>query len=469
MVPSFWSQALISVAGSLVSRLTMMAGLALCARYLFGPAEIGLWGTLFAITLYLVPLGTLRYEVAVLLPEKDEDAARIVVGTIALSLLATVLCSIAATAALLSGMPRWLLGDEVPAGVLALLPLLLFSQCLRQLALAWLSRMKQFRAFAATEVLQSVLVIGLPTLAGILFHGHVVTFAIASAMGYLLSAMATVATSQRYGFPVPAPSILSGTILRKRKAPRPARRDTRWRIDWPTIGATLRRYRAYPRYLVPYSLSGGLVLHLLVVVFASVYGIGIAGAYLLANRLVYAPALLFVGPLRQVFYAYGTTSAGRLDAESLRRMRHLLTVLVFVTPLGAWLAYDWGAGLVGAWLGANYVGITQYMQILLIAGAAHLLTGWLDRTYDLLGHQLLSVKLQLFSDCIVFGTTVALALAGVAIIPTLQVFALLTVTAELLWLGVTLTIAGQPRSFVVGLYGMLSSVVAGVIGWRLIG
>lgn len=448
---SFWVHAAQSIAGGLLSRLIMLMGLALCAKYLYSEGEIGSWGALFGITLYLVPLGTLRYEVAVQLPAETRIAQHLVLGSLITSSIAVVII------ALLASLLAWqdLLGS-IPPSLIFLVPVLMFSQCLRQLALAWISRRRQFGRYAFAEVLQSLLVVGLLAISGLSFPGHSHSFVLASALGYVLAAIVT----GWLAFPLPGASHggTPGPGWAEGDVAMPTRPLARARIAWSEAGSALRRYAVYPRFLVPYSLSGGLVQHLQVAVLAFYYGLDVAGAFALAHRFVYAPASLLVAPLRQVFYVHGTVVGGRLDDRTLSRMRRLLCTLVAIVPVAAFGVGAFGIGVLEAWLGPAYARTSECMRVLLAVGAVNVLTGWIDRIYDLLGRQRMSVMLQVSADTVIFGTVMGMVLHGFDASSTIATFAALMLSYELIWLAISLRVAGQTRRFICCIFAALLGI-----------
>ena len=59
---------------------------------LYSPEAFGLYQLFLSITFILVPLSTFNYEVAILIPERDEDALSILLGTILIATTFSLLC-----------------------------------------------------------------------------------------------------------------------------------------------------------------------------------------------------------------------------------------------------------------------------------------------------------------------------------------------------------------------------------------
>ena len=144
---------LILMGGTLLSQLIPLAISPLLTR-LFSPEEFGMFGVYFSITMIISVFITGRYEMAIILPEEDKDAANIV----ALSLLITTL---------ISGLLFFLvLVFKYPVSVLLkspgienklfLLPVTMFAIGSYQTFNYWNNRKEKYKRLALSRVTRSV-------------------------------------------------------------------------------------------------------------------------------------------------------------------------------------------------------------------------------------------------------------------------------------------------------------------------
>src|SRR5208282_684004 len=121
---------------------------------LYGPGEFGQYGSFLSVAAVLSAGLTLQYSGALMLPDKDEEAA---------SLSAAAGCSavaltVAFTLAAVFFPAGWLALVRAPAltGWLWLIPLAALFAALNQILIAWCARRKTFRPAAAAQVARSL-------------------------------------------------------------------------------------------------------------------------------------------------------------------------------------------------------------------------------------------------------------------------------------------------------------------------
>lgn len=412
---SFKSNVLVGLAGGVAGRLVTLVSLTICAKFFYTQEDIGYWGTLFSIAMFIAPLAIWRYELAIVLPDTKEKARLIALGAIILITVATLLVSIV----IMLDIPRKLFPDFVALDIVVLLPLLLFQQNVRKVAEYWLIRLKKFYVVAALDLTQSLLVAFFAIGLGYFYSGNVVIFSYANFIAIVLGSGVFVIVAIRNG-------LLSGT---KRFGFRQGLRE-------------LVVYKAYPLYLTPYTLSNGLNQYAFIIMLTASYDASLSGAYVLAHRLVYAPVLLLVTPIRQVFYSYSSTHDGRLDAESKARQKRILSYLVWVVPPAALTGSLVIEQILSRFLGDGFKEAVDIAQILVFTASANILAGWMDRTYDLLGKQRVSVVMQLASDVTIFTIAVCLIYNGYESMFVIKTFAMLLLAYQFIWLFVTLRVTG---------------------------
>lgn len=117
---------------------------------IYTPAEFGLFAVYMSMASILTTLSTGRYEIAVLLPEKDEDAVN--VAALALVLVTGVCLLTFLVNGVFNKSIARLLGNPAVAPWLYLMPLTVFAAALYEVLYYWANRKRQFKRLAVTKV-----------------------------------------------------------------------------------------------------------------------------------------------------------------------------------------------------------------------------------------------------------------------------------------------------------------------------
>ncbi len=121
----------------------------------------------------------------------------------------------------------------------------------------------------------------------------------------------------------------------------------------------------------------------------------------MAARAVYLPVALIASSMNDVFYEKAATELkhGRLEKFVTRLLR---IQVVLAAPWLVLTAFD--AKLVfGLALGAKWIPAASYATVLAFAGFMYFLTAWLDRLFDIRGHQKLSLILEFAGNFLSIG------------------------------------------------------------------
>jgi len=438
-ISGFWKAILVTFSGGIASRLVTLVSMAVCAKYFFSQADIGYWGTLFAVAMFIAPLATWRYELAIVLPKSTATAKQVAYGT---ALLVLVLTAIIAFSILI-GVPDYYADRFIAIDIVYFLPLLVFAQNIRKVAEYWLIRIREFRAIAYLELTQSLLIAAFCIGFGWALSSHIKIFSIANFIAIVL-----------------------GSFLFLYFALRKGMFKDRHTLSLKSSVAALKEYRAYPLFVTPYSISNGLNQHAFVILLSSSFGASLAGAFVLASRLVYSPALLLVMPIRQVFFSYGSGSEGVLDDDSKKRLKLLVYFLALTVPPVAISLSEILHWLLTSFLGSEFSEATTIVKVLVLGAFANILTGWLDRLYDLLNRQRLSVVLQVTLDIFKFLIILGMVFLGYSGMTVVYAYAVLLVLTEVFWLVARLTLAGWAKRSILHLSALLvgtSALAYGVL------
>jgi O-antigen/teichoic acid export membrane protein/2-polyprenyl-3-methyl-5-hydroxy-6-metoxy-1,4-benzoquinol methylase len=370
----FVSNVLTLMTGNGLSQLINIAGTLVLAR-LFAPDAFGSFALFVTLVSFLSVLGGGRYELAIMLPEKDEEAANV------LFLAVLVLTGVAGISLLLVALfhapVARLLGDDRLNLWLWAAPLALFINGLYQVQGVWFGRMKRFRRVATARVFQSSGIV-LGQLGLLVVHPG--GFALVG--GWII------------GQSIGSFCLLSQLLYSDGRFLWQAR-------DWALVREAVGRYRNFPMYKAPHSFISNASSQLVIVILRMFADLNLVGLYSMAARAVYLPVTLIASSMNEVFYEKAATELkyGHLERFVTRLLR---IQLVLAAPLLVLVAYD--AKLIfGFFLGPKWVAAGAFAAILAFLSFLYFLTSWLDRLFDVRGRQKICLILEVTGNVLSLG------------------------------------------------------------------
>lgn len=411
---SFVSHVITLVSGAGVSQSVNALGTLILAR-LIAPTDFGFFALFVTVVSLVSVFGGARYELAVMLPEDDGDAANVAVVAVLAGLgIATI--SSAAILVLREPLARFL-GDPRIASWLWSVPVVLLLNALAEVSRNWFGRTKHFRVVAAARVLQSVAVFGgqvglwalhvnggMALIGGWLLGQTVWTFVL---LGYLLAKFGRFINSA-----------FDASLL-------------------PKLAA---KYKAFPIYRAPYSFIANGAAQLIFVILRFFCGLDVIGLYLLANRAVYFPVVLFGGSMGQVFYQKAATE---IKTESLEPFvtRLVRTQIAIGAPILIFFAFE-APLLFDTFLGKRWKPAGSFAAWFAFAGFLYLLSACLVRLFDVCGRQRLALILQITGGGMSLATMTLALYWGHSALVGIAAFTLSEVIASIVWLVCAYSIAG---------------------------
>ncbi|OAD21702.1 O-antigen translocase [Candidatus Thiomargarita nelsonii] len=158
----------------------------------------------------------------------------------------------------------------------------------------------------------------------------------------------------------------------------------------------LMRYRVYPTYMAPYSLSQSIVDSGFLVALGGIFNVGTLGAFHLARQLAYLPIALIANNLRQVIYSHAAKLKSPKDINP--QIKAILTSLAsFQMPIIIFAIF-FSSDFIVLIFGKAWQNTGEFLRWIVLSASVLLLTSWLDRMFDVYAYQRLSVILQLISD-----------------------------------------------------------------------
>ncbi len=382
---------------------------------LYAPEDFGTLGVYASLLGLLAVAASLRYEFAIPLPEKDEDAAALVV-------LSLVIIPVTASAV---GLAVWVFRANIvrwtnaPAlgPYLWLLPVGVALMGVYQVFNYWAVRKGAFGRVARTRLSQAAAAV--TTQLALFPFGP---------LGLLLSHVIGNAAGS---------STLAAMAVRQDRRAFGA-------VDRRAVAFMAARYRRFPQVSTLSGVvnTGGLVLPVLML--AALFGPLVAGQFALVQRVVAWPMRFLGGAIGQVYFSE-SASALRTSPLALRSLfvrvsKHL--ALVAVVPMLVLL-------VAGPWLfpfvfGRDWISAGQFARLLAPMVAVQLVASPLSQTLNVLERQTWQLGWDILRLVLVVGSFVSAAFFDCAPVAAVAVYAsAMFVGYVILW---ALQVAGIAQS-----------------------
>lgn len=420
---TFLSHVMTLASGAGVSQGITVLGTLVLAR-LIAPAEFGLFALFVTVVTFVSVIGGARYELAIMLPERDSEAANVAV----LSALVTAAIALASVpcVAIFGGSLAKLLGDSrVQVWLWAIPPVLLLSG-MGEVGRNWFGRTKDFRLVAIARVSQSVaLIAGQLALWALNFEGGIALIG-----GWLFGQC-----------------IWTGVLLGRLIARDGTFIASEFRLS--SIPELAAKYKTFPAYRTPYSFVANGVSQLIFIVFRLFCGLNVVGIYLMANRAIYFPVTLFGSSMGQVFYQKAATEIKTKQLEPFVN-RLMRSQIVLAAPVLIFFAFE--APLVfDTLLGPRWKTAGNFAAWLGFAAFLYLANNWLGRLFDVCGRQRLALLLQFGAGSVSLGALTLALYLGHTPIYGIAAFTISEVICSLIWMICAYVIAGFQLRHLLGL------------------
>lgn len=386
----------ILMGGTLLAQLVPLIAAPFYTR-LYAPAQIGEWVVFTGIVGVFCVLLTGRFDLAVLLPEQESEAA---------TLLISVMCIGAALGVLLCAV-SFILNEAFfttpRGGYFRLSPLILAAAipfAWMNLLQGWANRRAQYWRISGTSfALQAVVAVAGISLSALFDIGEGLIFA--TVAGYWTAAAALAAVSWRE--------------LRD-AAPRAWARQAR---------STLMRYRNFPKFNLPFSLLTTVGVRLPVYLLVIARYPAEAGFVGLSRAVVFVPITFLSTSLGRVFFRSAANSLGTKHFESV-----VLAVYHSLSTLGPALfatVFVWAPDLFSLVFGHDWTEAGAFASALVPASFAYLFTSWASRVFEVVGRQKHMLTVQVVADTGIILVVSALLLGGVSPLVAIYVYSLMTI------------------------------------------
>lgn len=292
----FVKNASIIVGGTAFAQLMLVLAAPILTR-IYAPEYFGVLAVFISLYSIIVIFSTMRYDIAIPLPESDEDAINLVALSFLLLIFTTMLIG------LLSFFYGELICNFLSVPVLAnyiwLLPFGLVVGGAYLILNQWNVRKKHFGRIGATKIRQSI---------------------------------ATL-TIQLSAFSFGAISLIIGQVAGQGIGVTSLSRPDFNKCSWKGILKVAIRYNRFPKFSTPAGIFRVSAHELPPLILAPFFGPAAAGMYALTNRVLALPATVMGSAVGQVFYADAAESLRNGTFAQLVRNFHSKLAFIGMPPL----------------------------------------------------------------------------------------------------------------------------------------
>jgi O-antigen/teichoic acid export membrane protein len=268
---------------------------------MYKPEDFGLYAIFVAIITIIGTIISGRYELAILLPERDEDAINIFALGILITLIMTSLTMIAVIV-FNENIIFWL-DNQALKNWLYLVPASIFLAGCHNLLIYFNNRYKQYKALTTSYILKSS-----------------TSACIQLLIGYIKQGPAGLISGQLFSrFVVDVQ--LSIIIIKKK--------NILSKITLMKIKEVAKRYKDFPKYSVLAILANKMSYQLINIIISTVYSIGTLGLYSHVQRVLGLPSSLISASLGRVFF-YEANKEKQRTGKAIKTLKATMKKLVLI-------------------------------------------------------------------------------------------------------------------------------------------
>lgn len=362
---------------------------------LYTPEEFGIFAVLGVLIAFFISFSSLRYDVAIMLPESEEDAKHLVFLS---SALTTLLCALLVIILILwrDGIAR-LLGSPKYGEYLYSLPVLLFFLGQYSIMSHYLGRHKRYNYLSQSKILESSLGSA----------GHI-------ALGLQQAGVWGLIIGQILG-------IIAGCVYLSKKMLNLLKKGSE-KLTPERARFLAVRYSNFPKYDVASTALGSLSANLHIILFSILFGESIVGIVTLATRIISKPLLILSGSFSQVFYqkisSYrNTDDLFKSYTNGVKKLSLISLPLIIVTLLIPNEFITWT-------FGSNWSDVGAYLKILTFWYCIQFIGSSVSAIYNVLEMQRFVLWFQLIGTVLTVLTIGYGYYKSLSDIATLQLFVL---------------------------------------------
>lgn len=321
--------------GTTIAQALPMAAAPILTR-IYTPDDFGIFALYFSIVSILGVLVTGRYELAIVLPKRRDDAYQIVMLSCAISTLVSIITFFIIL--LLERQIALLFDNPVITRWLYWIPLSIFLMGIYQTLYYWFNREKAYKNMSESRVIQSSL-----TLSSQIGSGSLTKL---SAFGLILGQVIGQTLATFY---------LSYEFLKQTKG-----RHTTDRLKQFVLA---KRYINFPKFLLVSHTMNATCMQLPVIFFNIIFTSSVAGLYLLIQRVIGTPMSIVGGAIGDVF-RQSASKAYAERGECVSEYKNTFKKLLMISSIPFGVFFCTAPDLFAIIFGENWSEAGKYAQIL---------------------------------------------------------------------------------------------------------
>jgi lipopolysaccharide exporter len=363
------------VSGSLVAQALLLLASPILTRY-YTPEYFGLYSVFVSIVGILASISCLQVENAIVLPEQDHKAVNLLAASL---LIALIFSGVMVPVALLAGPPLARLLNLPDLGnYLWLIPLITFfgGTTLGHPALNfWNTRTKRFGRVSITQVINTVIVLGIQLTAGFLGWASGGSLIMGACAGSIIST-----------------SFLLFMVLRESGG------YLRANVSLKEMLTGIQRYRKFPIYDTWATLLNSISWQLPVFILSIFFSPAVVGFYSLGNSVLRTPMNILSSSISQVFFQRGAEAKIQGDLAAVVVKVFRLLVMLGLFPMLMFMLI--GKDIFAVVFGSAWTDSGVYVQVLSIWMLFWFITSPLSVVFRILEKQniLLGLNVLIFSS-----------------------------------------------------------------------
>jgi len=334
--PSFASNVLTLVTGTIIAQIITIIASPIITR-LYGPDTFGLLALFTSITSIIGVIACLRYEIAIMLPESDEEAANV----FGLSVIFVIIVTIVSIPLLIFFQQPLLQFLKAPqlSPFFGLIPLTILLGGIFLALNYWNTRTKHFHRLSIARVMSSCSSTG--TQLGLGFLGYASGGALigASILGQIVSTC-----------------VLGIQIIRDHLS------FFKKNITWDGISKVLKRYRDFPKYDIWSALLNTISWQIPIFLLAYFFSTTVVGYYSLSMMLIQLPMSFIGGAIAQVFYQ--RAAVAKIGGNLRPLVENIFKILIILGLFPMMVLLLIGEDLFSVVFGSQWAISGIYVQIL---------------------------------------------------------------------------------------------------------
>lgn len=381
---------------------------------LYRPTDFGVFAFVLAVFGVLAPIACMRYDLAILLPEDEAEAAHLTALCLAVSFALAAL-------GLLVPVCVWLFVpvsriQAIAPLLLAMLPLGIAALGIQLVAQNWSLRTRNYRVQSNALIAQALVTVGIQTLLAAVYGSNPYFLVLGTLAGYFALILVYIPVLREHVLP----------ILKEHASIAGAKR-------------VAFSYLRFPIYTGPYVMVGQATLRGVFLVLAALSTSAIVGQYALAQRVVLLPVFTLMAAASQLFFSRAAQNMN--DPRMPRMVRSVLIAgPLCIGPFFILLIF-FGEPIFMDIFGRQWQQAGRFAAILALPSLIRTLTAWLDRVYDVRNRQRLALTVTAsYAVIAISAMYVALRISGN---PErgVECYAVITVVFYLIWLLCALHVA----------------------------